>query len=110
MVIAFVATAVVGPLAVLAVPSPMPFTFAVIFALSLFSDPWRVSLHWLVLVGVLLWLSVIHVVGPEALARPSAFSLIIGAVGAVACVVDHVLLRRRIGQAPRDMVMGGQHA
>jgi hypothetical protein len=110
MLIAFVATTVVNPLAVLAVPSPMPFTFAVIFALSLLSDPWRVSLHWLVLVGVLLWLSVIRVVGPDALARPSAFSLIIGAAGVLACVVDHVLLLRRIRQAPGGLVMGGQHA
>lgn len=107
MFLAFVAMAVLGPAAV---PSPMPFTFAVIFALSLFSDPWRVSLHWLLLVGILLWLSVIHVVGPDVLARPPLYSLLIGAAGVVACVIDHVLLLRRIRKAPDGMVIGGQHA
>jgi hypothetical protein len=66
--------------------------------------------HWLVEVGVLLWLSVIHVVGPDVLARTPVFSLLIGAAGFVACAIDHVLLLRRIRQAPGAMVMGGQHA
>jgi hypothetical protein len=110
VLVAFVATAASGPLAVQAVPSPMPLVFAVVFALSLFSDPWRVSLHWLLLIAVLLWLSVIRVVGPDGLATPAAFSLIIGATGSMACVIDHVLLLRRIRQSPGAMMMGEQHA
>jgi hypothetical protein len=107
LLLAFIATPIVAPLAV---PSPMPLTFAVVFALSLLSDPWRVSLHWLLLIAVLLWLSVIRVVGPDALATSSAFSLLIGAAGSMACVIDHVLLLRRIRQAPGAMMMGEQHA
>jgi hypothetical protein len=48
------------------------------------------------LVGVLLWLSVIHVVGPDVLAKTPVFSLLIVAAGLVACAIDHVLLLRRI--------------
>jgi hypothetical protein len=104
MFLAFVVMLVVGPDAV---PAPMPFTFAAIFALSMLWDPWRVSLHWLVLVGALLWLSVIDVVGPDVLAKPWAFSVITGAAGVVASVIDHVLLLRRIRLVPGAMV---QHA
>jgi uncharacterized membrane-anchored protein len=106
MLAAFVAMTIVGPRAV---PSPLPFTFAAVFAAGLLGDPWRVSLQWLVVVAVLLWLSVIHVFGPASLDTPWAYSLLIGVAGVVACAIDHALLARRVRRAPGGMVIGGQH-
>lgn len=104
---AFVVLMVVGPRAV---PSPVPFTFAIIFAANLVWDPWRVSGHWLVLVAVLLWQSLVHVVGPASLMAPAVSSLAVGLAGMVAVIVDHLLLVRMIRQPPVGLAMGGQRA
>jgi hypothetical protein len=103
---ALVGLAVVGPRAV---PSPLPFTFAAIFAANLVWDPWRVSGHWLVLVAVLLWQSVVHVVGPPSLMTPAVSSMAVGSAGMFAVIVDHLLLVRMIRQPPGGVVIGGQH-
>jgi hypothetical protein len=106
IVAALLAMLVVGPRAV---PSPMPFTFAILFAMPLLWEPWRVSLHWLVMVGVLLWLSVVHVFGPAWLNAPWSSSLFVGAAGALCSTIDHMLMVRVIRQAPDYPVMAVRH-
>lgn len=102
----FVVMTIVGPRAV---PSPVPFALAVVFAAGVMWDPWRVSLHWLVVSVVLLWMSVVHVVGPAWALAPWATPFLIGAAGMFACAVDHALMLRLM-RTPGPLVMGEQHA
>ncbi len=106
MVGAFVVMTIVGPRAV---PSPVPFVLGAIFAASVIWDPWRVSLHWLVVSAVLLWMSVVHVVGPEWALAPWTTPFLIGTAGMSACIVDHALMLRLIRRTSGIMTLGASH-
>jgi hypothetical protein len=88
---AFVLMLIVGPRAV---PSPVLFALASALAAGVLWDPRRVSLHWLLFAAVLLWLSVVHVLGPVWALEPWVTPLVVGTAGMVPCVVDHALMVR----------------
>ena len=106
MVAAFVVMTVVGPRAI---PSPVPFAFAVAFAATVICDPWRVSIHWLAVGALLFWMSVVHVAGPEWAMAPWAFPLLTGVAGILACVIDHTLMRQLLRSMPGSMALGATH-
>jgi hypothetical protein len=89
------------------VPSIMPFVFATAIGGALVRAPWRVSLHWWPVVGVLLWISVSHVMGPAWLMIHGAEGALVGMSGAVASVIDHLMLVRAFRHGS---VTGGQVA
>lgn len=104
---AFMLMLIVGPRAV---PSPVLLALAVGMAAAVVWDPWRVSLHWLPIAAVLVWLAILPVAGPAWALAPWVTPLVIGATGMVTCLVDHLVMVRLMRRASHDLAGGLGHA